>query len=200
MSIMPRRVLYVGETEICGLGIDRCLFPLDCRIMDGPICPENALEFVRSHETDLVVIWLIASEAAGFALCRNLTEAFPSLPVILFALDPDDLTIADAAYVRARACVDVRQPCRRIQQSVRMILRGASLFTAEQIEASRLDEPLTRREVEVLILAARGFGRDQIAAELRTRPGTVRDQLAEARSKLDVGTTPAAVTRARRRG
>lgn len=199
-SAMPKRVLFVGDTEIGSLGMERCLSPIGCHLIRKLTRPEDALEAVKNQAFDLVVIWMIASVETGFALCRTLTDNFPSLPVIVFAVDPDDQMISDAAYVRARACINAREPCEQIREAIQTVLRGGSLFTIEQLEAARHAEPLTPREIRVLTLVARGLNFEQVADHLGTRPGTVRNQVAEVRAKLGVRTTPAAAARARRRG
>lgn len=115
-------------------------------------------------------------------------------------IDPNDHDVADAIHAGARACLDARLPCEGLRRAIQVVLGGGSLFTADQFAASRLAEPLTRREIAVLQLAAQGLSLEEVSSHLGTRLGTIRNQLAEARSKLDVRTTGNAVARARRRG
>lgn len=196
---MSKRVISIGESDIAYLGVARCLEAADLELVGGPVSAAGALEAVGKLSPELVLIRLIASDVAGYQVCRDITSAFPSLPVILFVIDPDDKAVADAIHAGARACLDARRPCADIQHAILVVLSGGSLFTAEQFAASQLAEPLTRREIEVLELAAWGLALKEIAEELGTSPGTVRNQLAATRAKLGVRTTVEAVTRAQRR-
>ena len=69
------------------------------------------------------------------------------------------------------------------------------------MEASRLPHPpLTRRELEVLQLAADGGSVDEIAAALVLSPGTIRTHLASIYGKLGARSRTAAVATALREG
>jgi len=63
------------------------------------------------------------------------------------------------------------------------------------VEKAR-ENGLSRRELEVLCLAASGFNSKQVAAHLGTKPETARFHLAGVRRKLEAQTTPAALARA----
>ena len=66
--------------------------------------------------------------------------------------------------------------------------------------AHRMPEPLTRREVEVLALVARGLSNREIGRELYIGEATVKTYLMRAFAKLGVSDRTAAVTTALARG
>ena len=197
---MSNRILSIGESDIAYLGVQSCLAPAGLEVVGGPVAAANAIDAVGRLEPDLVLIRLIASDVAGYLACRELASFYPKIPVVLCVIEPDGHDAADAIHAGARACLDARLSCEELRQSIQVVLAGGSLFTADQLVSSRLAEPLTHREIDVLRLAGLGLGLDETAERLGTQPGTVRNQLAEARSKLDVRTTRDAVIRALRRG
>lgn len=197
---MTKRILSMGESDIAYLGIERCLEPDGLELVGGPNTGAGALDAVRAHAPSLVLIRRIASDVAGFQLCREIAEEFPALPVILCLIEPDEHAVADAIHVGARACIDARLSCSDLRRAILTVIHGGSLFTPEQHAAMRQEESLTPRELDALKLAVQGFNLHESARQLGTRPGTVRNQLAEVRSKLGVHTTYEAIIRALRRG
>ena len=85
---------------------------------------------------------------------------------------------------------------------VRTVHRGGRYvdpeLAAEAISAG--DSPLTPREADVLELAAGGAPVEEIAARAHLSPGTVRNHLSAAATKLGVPNRHAAVEAARRFG
>lgn len=71
-------------------------------------------------------------------------------------------------------------------------------LTSGDVEEEFGMAPLTRRELEVLELAAEGLSGPQIAAELIVSPGTVRTHFENLYAKLAVSDRAAAVARAMR--
>jgi DNA-binding NarL/FixJ family response regulator len=64
----------------------------------------------------------------------------------------------------------------------------------------RIEGPLTARELEVLVLVARGFTNRDVARMLSISPRTVDVHVERCLTKLDAATRGAAVHEARRRG
>jgi two-component system response regulator DesR len=77
-------------------------------------------------------------------------------------------------------------------------LEEAETLAAEAIAAG--DSPLTPREADVLELAATGAPIDEIADRAALSPGTVRNYLSSAMSKLDAANRHEASATARRLG
>lgn len=193
-------ILFIGDTELGYLGIRECLKQLTDRIDLVSALPESATERVKEQEPDVVLIWLMESSDAAVRLARDLIAQSNYLPAAVLVFDPDDQLLVDAVDAKLRACIDIKASEQDICRKVELLLQGSMLFTPEQITSSRLPRLLTGREVQVLRLVGQGNNIVETAKVLGTSPGTVRNQLAEARAKLEVDTTADAVRRAWRRG
>jgi DNA-binding NarL/FixJ family response regulator len=71
---------------------------------------------------------------------------------------------------------------------------------AQELALHAIDDPLTRREIEILRLVAAGQANRQIGAALALTEGTVKAYLKSVFAKLDVTDRTHAVTTAARRG
>jgi NarL family two-component system response regulator LiaR len=140
------------------------------------ICPAAAVLILTAYDDDQYVFALLEAGAAGYLLkdvpARNLVEAIRAVNTGESALHP----------VIARKVVD-----RFARRPPEPVVEGA------------LDE-LTEREMEVLRLAAKGMGNQQIAEELVLSVRTVQGHLHNIFGKMAVGSRTEAVVKALRRG
>ncbi len=72
--------------------------------------------------------------------------------------------------------------------------------STDQLQGFFPEVALTRREIEVISLVARGFGNKEIGDVLGTAPGTVKMHVQSILGKLDAKDRTHAVTIALRRG
>jgi two-component system response regulator DesR len=85
-------------------------------------------------------------------------------------------------------------PPGRLVEAVRRVARGEPYVDAELVvSALHTRNPLTRREVEVLSLAAQGGPVDEIAERLALSPGTVRNHVSRILAKTGARTRIEAV-------
>jgi len=86
------------------------------------------------------------------------------------------------------------RPPGRLVEAVRRVARGDPYVDAELVVAAlHTNNPLTRREVEVLSLAAQGGPVQEIAAKLALSPGTVRNHVSRILAKTGARTRIEAV-------
>jgi two-component system response regulator DesR len=102
----------------------------------------------------------------------------------------------------ARGCLPKTASARELADAVRAVHGGGRYLdpelAAEAISAG--DSPLTARETDVLELAADGVPIEQIAQRASLSPGTVRNYLSSAATKLGVANRHEAVALARTQG
>ncbi|UQU66526.1 response regulator transcription factor [Couchioplanes caeruleus] len=113
---------------------------------------------------------------------------------VLARIDPDRLD--GVGFVTKRASLD------HLLSALRSLVNGSAVIDPELV-ASLLDRPpnpLTKREREILALAAEGMPPDEIARKLLLSPGTVRNRLTGIAAKIGADGRIDAINRARRAG
>jgi len=93
-------------------------------------------------------------------------------------------------------------PAEELVNAVRTVHRGGMVIPSDLADAARDAgaDPLTERERDVLRLAEEGMPNKDIGDRLNLSPGTVRNYLSEAASKLYAGNRIEAVRIARGNG
>jgi two-component system, NarL family, response regulator DesR len=135
---------------------------------------------------DVAVIDIDLPGIDGITAARQLREKCPAARVLILTglASPGNLRQALGAHVAGFLPKDT--PADDLVAAVRRIAAGGDAFDhALALRALQLpDNPLAPREAEVLRRFAQGAGAAEIAAELYLTPGTVRNYLAAAVTKL----------------
>ena len=139
-------------------------------------CPATAVLILTAYDNDQYIIALLEAGAAGYLLKnangKELVNAIRSVNAGESVLHP---TIAEKVFSR--------------------------FATSEQEpEAAIVPEELSKRETEILRLAAKGMSNQEIARELFLSRRTVQAHLASIFRKMDVGSRTEAILQALRKG
>lgn len=195
------RIVYAGSPRLVALGVERCLAGRGHAFVDAGQQSERVTATIERERPDIVLIGPARPRHRSFRLARAVAERWPDLPILLLDRRAgDDVILADAAYIGVCGCLDPEITCNELLDAIRLAIAGRILFTREQLQLAHLPEALTERQAEVLRLAGDGLAVTEIASELNVSQNTVRNHLAEVRSRLGVNTTADAVARAIRRG
>jgi DNA-binding NarL/FixJ family response regulator len=144
-------------------------------------------------------------------LIREVRERYPALAVLAMGADADPTAISRALFVGADGFVDKSAEPAEFLDALRRagsretVLAGTGLevvgMIADGLERRRdIELMLTRREREVLAIAAEGLTAREIAVRLNVRERTVTTHLSRIYAKLGVGGRLAAVRLAARSG
>jgi len=162
----------------------------------------QALDLVRALRPDVAILDLQLPDLDGITLATAIQAEHPDCrPLIVTSHGrPGHLKRALAAGVRgflpktvsAEVLVEV---VRTVHSGGRYVDPG---LASEAISAG--DSPLTSREADVLELAADGAPVEEIAMRANLSPGTVRNYLSSASSKIGAANRHEAVRIARRLG
>ena len=198
----PIRVL-LAEDQGLVLGALSALLRLESDL-DIVGCAANGLEALRlleSKPADIVVTDIEMPEMSGLELARVIRERHSGTRVMVVT------TFARSGYLKRAMDAGVRgyllkdSPASELADAVRRVYRGETLVAPELLtEAWTSVDPLSERERQVLKLAAEGQTSDAIAASLHLSPGTVRNYLSEASSKLGASNRIEAARIARQNG
>jgi NarL family two-component system response regulator LiaR len=189
------RLLIVDDHKVVRQGLRFLLqHEADIEIVGEAADGEQAVDLVRQHVPEVVLLDLLMPKMDGLTALRAIKEISPSTQVIILTSHQGDDELFDAikagalSYVLKTAGVDV------VVESVRAAARGESLLDPS-VAAKVLDEmrrargrdgvdPLSRREVEVLSELARGRSNKEIAKELSIGEETVKTHVSNILSKL----------------
>jgi two-component system, NarL family, response regulator len=194
------KLLLVEDDELFRLGLATCLrqepkIALVVEATDG----ETALNLVRQHDLDVVVLDLSLPGLNGLETCQQLQQSHPNLPVLILTAHPDKDIVLNLIEVGAKGYCRKGIDAEQLILAIRSISCGATwwdrnaslqIYTAlGQIDrALPLVEQLqlTKRELEVLALIAEGRTNVQISAALFITAGTVRVHVHTILHKLNV--------------
>ncbi|RIQ19533.1 response regulator transcription factor [Jiangella rhizosphaerae] len=163
---------------------------------------DEALAMARSVVPDVAVLDLQLPDRDGIALAADLHAQVPGCRTMIVTSHgrPGYLKRALAGGVGGFLPKTVSASV--LAQVVRTVHEGGRYvdpeLAAEAISAG--DSPLTAREADVLELAAEGAPVEEIARRAALTPGTVRNYLSSAASKLGAANRHEAVHVARRHG
>ena len=162
----------------------------------------EALALARRERPDVALLDLQMPGLDGIAVAEELRTVLPGCASVILTSHgrPGYLKSALAAGVRGFLPKTVAAS---VLVSVIATVAAGGRYVDPQLAAEAIgagDSPLTPREADVLGLAAEGSPVEEIAARASLSPGTVRNYLSSAVSKLGAANRHEAVHRARERG
>jgi DNA-binding NarL/FixJ family response regulator len=171
----------------------------------------SAVTALRRSRVVILVAMGLAGDQDAFWLIRNLRDRFPGHAVLGMGANADPHVVSRALFVGADGFVDKNLDVAEFLTAIRssaaqeMVIAGPAAASvgriAEGIERRRsVGTRLTRREREVLSVAAEGLTAREIAGRLGVTERTVTTHLARIYGKLGVGNRLAALRLAARSG
>jgi DNA-binding NarL/FixJ family response regulator len=171
----------------------------------------NVLEGVRGSRVVILVAMGLAGEQDAYSLIRSLRERHPRHVILGMGANADPQVVSRALFVGADGFVDKSLELEEFLSAIQraseqeVVIAGPAAASvgeiARGIERRRsVSLPLTRREREVLTVAAEGLTAREIAERLGVRERTVTTHLARIYGKLGVGSRLAALRVAARSG
>ncbi|TDE36524.1 response regulator transcription factor [Actinomadura sp. 6K520] len=161
----------------------------------------DAVRLAREHRPDIAVLDLEMPPADGLRAAEEILAATPA-QIVLVTRHARPAVLRRALAAGVRGFVPKTTPAARLAEIIRDIAAGRR-YVDPDIAASALTEdecPLTDRELEVLRAARTGASVNEIAAQVHLAPGTVRNYLSAAMTKLHVSTRHAAAHHAWQQG
>jgi len=176
--------------------VERVLTGIGVEVIAKTTSPAEALAHVEEHEPDLFItgIRMPEGEIDGLTCVSQARERVPALKAIVLSAYPDSQHVDAAleagaiAYVVKTAQADdlasaVRQAFDHSLYLARRGRNGAGSEEAEPVDNSR---GLTRRELQILRLVAKGHSNAQLARMLWVTEQTVKFHLSNIYRKLQV--------------
>lgn len=199
----PIRIV-IAEDQTLVLGAIAALLALedDLKVIGRAGDGDAALTMVRELRPDILLTDVEMPGLSGIELAHAIdAEKLPVRVIVVTTYArPGYLTRARAASVSGYLLKVA--PADELVSAIRAVHRGGIVIPADLAEAAREAgvDPLTDRERDVLRLAEEGMPNRDIGDRLGLSPGTVRNYLSEAASKLYAGNRIEAVRIARANG
>ncbi|MBQ0851618.1 DNA-binding response regulator [Streptomyces sp. NPDC057621] len=162
----------------------------------------DAVRLAREHRPDIAVLDLEMPPTDGLRAAEEIRAAVPPTRIVLVTRHARPAVLRRALTAGVRGFVPKTTSAAVLAGIIRDIAAGRR-YVDPDIAASALTEddcPLTDRELEVLRAARTGASVVQIAAAVHLAPGTVRNYLSAAMSKLGTPTRHAAAHHAWQQG
>ena len=174
----------------------------DVQVVAQAATGDEALAMARIHRPDVAVLDLQMPGLDGIAVAEALRHELPGCASIIVTSygRPGHLKRALAAGVRGFLPKTVSA---HVLADVVRTTRGGGRYIDPELAADAIsagDSPLTPREADVLELSTDGVPVDEIARRASLSPGTVRNYLSSAASKLGANNRHEAVHIARTHG
>ena len=195
--------VVIAEDQRMVLGALAALLSLehDIEVVAQATDGNAALARVREHRPDVLITDVEMPGMSGLDVAQALQGEAPTRVVVL-------TNFARAGYLRRALEAGVSgyvlkaQPAEELADAVRRVHRGQRVIDpqlAAESWSSDVD-PLTGRQREILRLATEGARTADIAGRLKISPGTVRNYLSEAITKLGAANRIEAARIAREKG
>lgn len=167
----------------------------------------EAVAAVRSLKPDIVLMDVVMPRLNGIEATKQIKKTNPTTAVLILSAYDDDRYVLGLLDAGAAGYLLKNATGQEVIQAIRSVHAGEAVLhpaVAARLlsRAGRLsprhapidgEEPLTRRELEVLQLAAKGHSNKEIANELVLSVPTVKAHLVNIFNKLGVGSRTEAV-------
>lgn len=162
----------------------------------------DAVRLAGEHRPDIAVLDLEMPPTDGLRAAEEIRAAELPTLIVMVTRHARPAVLRRALSAGVRGFVPKTTPAARLAEIIRDIAAGRR-YVDPDIAASALTEddcPLSDRELEVLRAARTGASVAEIAAQVHLAPGTVRNYLSAAMSKLGAPTRHAAAHHAWQQG
>ena len=195
--------ILIAEDQGMLLGALSALLDLepDMQVVGKASNGKEALAMAEALTPDIVITDIEMPEMTGLELAQCIQQRQLTSKVIILT------TFARSGYLRRAMDYGVKgyllkdAPSDDLANAIRRVMQGRKIIAPELIvDAWEEADPLSDKERKALKLAADGKQTDQIASEMHLSPGTVRNYLSSASSKLNASNRIEAARIARQKG
>lgn len=166
----------------------------------------EAFEQIAKFNPDVVLMDLRMPEMDGVEAIGKIKEKYPNINILVLTTYDTDADIVRAVEAGATGYLLKDAPREELFRAVRGTAKGETVLAP--VVAARLmgkvrdhgDQALSAREIDVLMLVARGASNQDVAEKLHVSTATVKSHLIQIYQKLGVSDRTAAVTTAIERG
>jgi DNA-binding NarL/FixJ family response regulator len=212
-GLMSIRVIVVDDHPIFRLGLATSLREMDGIEMVGEAATAAAVpEVMAGVDADIVLLDLHLPDGSGLEVNRWIARDHPDARVVVLTMSEDHHATIAAIRDGAVGYIVKGADPNRVEHVIRSVMAGdvvlehgvaRAITELAQLRTTQSSSPfpqLSRRELDILELVARGMDNQAIARDLGLTPKTVRNHVSNVLAKLNAGDRAQAIVLARRRG
>lgn len=197
------RILVVDDHILMRIGLISSLNNQpDMEVVAEAEDAAEAIAAFRTHKPDVSILDMRLSSQSGIEIIELLRKEFGAIRVLMLSSYNSGHEISSAMNAGACAYVLKSMPLSRLLDTVRRVHAGELVCLPEIARslARRQASALSKREMDILGLMAKGMSNKEIASELNIVGGTVKLHVSNILSKLGVLDRTQAVLHAVKQG
>lgn len=174
------QVVLADDHELVRAGIRSLLSGIrDVEVVAEVRDGEELLRLLESVHPDVVVSDINMPGMDGITAVRRIRELYPQLPVIMLTMNDSADSIKRAVASGANGYIRKDAPAFELETALRSVMATGSYFgtgVAQRLlepTEPAVEEKLTGRQLEILVMLARGKSSKEIAFELGLSSKTV---------------------------
>jgi two-component system, NarL family, response regulator LiaR len=191
------KVLFVDDHEMVRIGVSSYLSTQpDIEVIGEAENGKEAVDFALQLRPDIILMDLVMKEMDGIEATKQIMNAWPDAKIIIVTSFLDDEKVYPALEAGATSYLLKTSKASEIADAIRKTYHGQTVLEPEVTDKvmakmrrppTRLPhEELTKREMEILLLMAKGKTNQEIADELFIALKTVKTHVSNILSKLEV--------------
>ncbi len=188
------RVLVADDHSVVRSGLRLFMLAFsDLELVGEAENGNQAIEFCRLYEPDVVLMDLMMPDISGVEATREISIKFPKTKVLVLTSFPEQQLVHDAIAAGAIGYMLKTASAQDLVDAIRNAARGQSTFAPEaekalarKNEINTYHQALTNREWEVFRLLIEGKSNTEISMELMVGISTVKYHVSNILSKLGV--------------
>ena len=192
------KILIADDHPIVRSGLKQIMVKEPGMVVEGEV--QNAQELlalVRKQAWDVVILDINLPDRSGLDVLVQLKKEFPTLPVLILSVQPEEQYAVRALKSGAAGCLDKHSAPTELVKAIKKAVAGGKYVSSSLAERLALDldsgekalhETLSGREFAVMCMIASGERINEIADKLFVSPKTVSTYRARILEKMRMKT------------
>jgi len=192
---MPIKVLFVDDHEMVRIGISSYLSTQsDIEVVGEGQSGKDAIKKAHELHPDLILMDLLMDDMDGVEATEQIKKDLPHIKVVMLTSYIEDNEVYRALDSGVDSYILKTTSASDIAEAISKTYHNESVFEAEVLvkmrnrmkQRAELYEMLTEREMEILLLIAKGYSNQEIASASHITIKTVKTHVSNVLSKLEV--------------
>ncbi|MCJ1785068.1 response regulator transcription factor [Mammaliicoccus sciuri] len=192
---MTIRVLFVDDHEMVRIGISSYLSTQeDISVIGEAASGREGIEKAEELEPDVILMDLVMDDMNGIEATQHIKKHQPSVKIVMLTSFIENNEVYQALDAGVDSYILKTTSADDIANAIRKTYNKESIFEPEVLvkmrnrmnQKAELFEMLTEREMEILLLIAKGYSNQEIASASHITIKTVKTHVSNILSKLEV--------------